>query len=195
MKSSTRAKLKRTILLVGLGIVSSLILNQDSKLENMENEFPTLTGNNLNREEVTIPNDLNEKPLLVILAFEQYHQRTVDEIIYQIEGEVSPSSINIIETPVLAGSSKLFQSYLDGIMRGGIKDYDIRARTITIYGKKDEILEQLKIEDQNVYWYLIGKDTSTILLSGMNTLSKSQLNDFGRNINDYRKPKSLCYSS
>ena len=69
-------------------------------------------------------------------------------------------------------------------MRGGIKDYDIRARTITIYGKKDEILEQLKIEDQNVYWYLIGKDTSTILLSGMNTLSKSQLNDFGRNIND-----------
>ena len=85
MKSSTRAKLKRTILLVGLGIVSSLILNQDSKLENMENEFPTLTGNNLNREEVTIPNDLNEKPLLVILAFEQYHQRTVDEIIYQIE--------------------------------------------------------------------------------------------------------------
>ena len=184
MKSSTRAKLKRTILLVGLGIVSSLILNQDSKLENMENEFPTLTGNNLNREEVTIPNDLNEKPLLVILAFEQYHQRTVDEIIYQIEGEVSPSSINIIETPVLAGSSKLFHSYLDGIMRGGIKDYDIRARTITIYGKKDEILEQLKIEDQNVYWYLIGKDTSTILLSGMNTLSKSQLNDFGRNIND-----------
>ena len=69
-------------------------------------------------------------------------------------------------------------------MRGGIKDYDIRARTITIYGKKDEILEQLKIEDQNVYWYLIGKDTSTILLSGMNTLSKSQVNDFGRNIND-----------
>ena len=69
-------------------------------------------------------------------------------------------------------------------MRGGIKDYDIRARTITIYGKKDEILEQLKIEDQNVYWYLIGKDTSTILLSGMNTLSKSQLNDLGRNIND-----------
>ena len=184
MKSTTWTFFTKLVILVTLAIVFGLIWNQDSKLKNMENEFPTLVGNNLNREQITIPNDINDKPLLIILAFEQYHQRTVDEIIYQIEGEVNPSSINIIETPILAGSSKLFQSYLDGIMRGGIKDYDIRARTITIYGKKDEILEQLKIEDQNVYWYLIGKDTSTILLSGMNTLSKSQLNDFGRNIND-----------
>ena len=69
-------------------------------------------------------------------------------------------------------------------MRGGIKDYDIRARTITIYGKKDEILDILGIEDRNVYWYLIGENTSTILLSGMNSLSDSQLNDFSKKVND-----------
>ena len=184
MKLSTWTYKTRVVVLVALGIVFGLILNQDSKLENMENEFPTLTGNNLNRDEITIPNDINDKPLLIILAFEQYHQRTVDEIIYQVEEKVDSKSINIVETPILAGASKLFQSYLDGIMRGGIKDYDIRARTITIYGKKDEILDILGIEDRNVYWYLIGENTSTILLCGMNSLSDSQLNDFSKKIND-----------
>ena len=184
MKLSTWTYKTRVVVLVALGIVFGLISNQDSKLENMENEFPTLTGNNLNRDEITIPNDINDKPLLIILAFEQYHQRTVDEIIYQVEEKVDSKSINIVETPILAGASKLFQSYLDGIMRGGIKDYDIRARTITIYGKKDEILDILGIEDRNVYWYLIGENTSTILLSGMNSLSDSQLNDFSKKIND-----------
>ena len=184
MKSTTWTFFTKLVILVTLAIVFGLIWNQDSKLKNMENEFPTLVGNNLNREQITIPNDINDKPLLIILAFEQYHQRTVDEIIYQVEEVVDSSSLNIIETPILAGASKLFQSYLDGIMRGGIKDYDIRARTITIYGEKDEILDILGIEDKNVYWYLIGENTSTILLSGMNTLSKSQLNDLGRNIND-----------
>ena len=184
MKLSTWTYKTRVVVLVALGIVFGLIWNQDSKLENMENEFPTLTGNNLNRDEITIPNDINDKPLLIILAFEQYHQRTVDEIIYQVEEKVDSKSITIVETPILAGSSKLFQSNNDGIMRGGIKDYDIRARTITIYGKKDEILDILGIEDRNVYWYLIGENTSTILLSGMNSLSDSQLNDFSKKIND-----------
>ncbi len=184
MKSSTWTSLTRLFVLISLGIVFGLIWNQDSKLENMKNEFPTLTGNNLNRDQITIPNDINDKPLLIILAFEQYHQKTVDEIIYQVEEKVGSSTINIIETPILAGASKLFQSYLDGIMRGGIKDYYIRARTITIYGKKDEILDILGIEDKNVYWYLIGENTSTILLSGMNTLTNSQLNHFSKKIND-----------
>ena len=111
MKLSTWTYKTRVVVLVALGIVFGLIWNQDSKLENMENEFPTLTGNNLNRDEITIPNDINDKPLLIILAFEQYHQRTVDEIIYQVEEKVDSKSINIVETPILAGASKLFQSY------------------------------------------------------------------------------------
>lgn len=159
---------------MGLNLVEA----GDSKLESVRSKFPTMSGNNLNREEVTVPNDVNNKPLLVILAFQQYHQKTVDDIIRQVESEIDNETINIIETPILAGSSKLFQAYLDGIMRGGIPDYDIRARTITIYGDKENILNTLNISDENVYWYLVEKDSSNILLNGMNTLDSEQLSRF-----------------
>ena len=166
-----------TLILVS-SVAFNLIKSGDSKLENVINEFPTMSGNNLNREEVTIPMDVNDKPLLVILAFQQYHQKTVDDIINQVESEVDREKINIIETPILEGSSKLFQIYLDGIMRGGIPDYDIRGRTITIYGTKESILNNLKINDSNVYWYLVEQDSSNILLNGMNILDQKQLSKF-----------------
>ena len=54
MKLSTWTYKTRVVVLVALGIVFGLIWNQDSKLENMENAFPTLTGNNLNRDEITL---------------------------------------------------------------------------------------------------------------------------------------------
>ena len=60
-------------------------------------------------------------------------------------------------------------------MRGGIPDYEIRARTITIYGNKKEILDNLNIDDRGVYWYLIEKNSSNILSNGVNTINKSQL--------------------
>ena len=155
----------------------SLISGDTSKLETMKNKFPTVTGNNLNKEKIMIPNDVNDKPVVIVLAFQRYHQITVDEIISQIENEFSSDEVNIIETPILEGSSKLFQIYLDGIMRGGIPDYDTRARTITIYGNKKEMLDFLNIDDKNVYWYLVDKNSSNILLNSVNTLSNNQLSE------------------
>ena len=165
------------LVILSTSIGFSLISSGPSKLETMKNEFPTVTGNNLNKEKIIIPNDVNDKPVVIVLAFQQYHQVTVDEIISQIENELSSDEVNIVETPILEGSSKLFQIYLDGIMRGGIPDYDIRARTITIYGNKKEILDFLNIDDRNVYWYLVDKNSSNILLSGVNTLNNNQLSE------------------
>ena len=62
-------------------------------------------------------------------------------------------------------------------MRGGIPDYDIRARTITIYGNKKEMLDFLNIDDKNVYCCLVDKNSSNILLNGVNTLSDNQLSE------------------
>ena len=175
MKMNFRSGYLILLILLTASLVSPLVNRDNSKLETMRNEFPTVTGNNLNKEKITIPKDVNDKPLFILLAFQQYHQITVDEIISQIEGEFSSEQVNIIETPILEGSSKLFQIYLDGIMRGGIPDYEIRARTITIYGNKKEILDNLNIDDRGVYWYLIEKNSSNILSNGVNTINKSQL--------------------
>jgi len=47
--------------------------------------FPSVTGRNLNKKSVTIPDDYNNEPLLVIAAFEQWQQRVVDEVIAAFE--------------------------------------------------------------------------------------------------------------
>ena len=45
------------------------------------NEFPTIQGNTLNKEKKLVPDDFVDKNLVVIVAFQQWHQALVDESI------------------------------------------------------------------------------------------------------------------
>ena len=41
------------LILLTASLVSPLVNRDNSKLETMKNEFPTVTGNNLNKEKIT----------------------------------------------------------------------------------------------------------------------------------------------
>ena len=101
------------------------------------NEFPSIQGNNLNKEKKVVPDDFVDKNLVVIVAFQQWHQSLVDESILLLEDKGLGETHNIIEVPTIRKSTKLNEMYLDGIMRAGIRDNRIRNRTITAYLDKD----------------------------------------------------------
>ena len=45
------------------------------------NEFPSIEGNNLNKEKKVVPDDFVDKDLIIIVAFQQWHQGLVDQSI------------------------------------------------------------------------------------------------------------------
>ena len=140
------------------------------------NEFPTIQGNTLNKETKLVPDDFVDKNLVVIVAFQQWHQSLVDESILLLEDNGLGETHNIIEVPTIRKSSKLNEIYLDGIMRAGIRDNRIRNRTITAYLDKEQFRRDLDIPNEDtIYWFLVEKDSKNIIARGYGVISEDEL--------------------
>ena len=140
------------------------------------NEFPLIEGNNLNKEKKVVPDDFVDKDLIIIVAFQQWHQGLVDQSINLLETNEMDLTHNIIEVPTIRKTNKLNEIYLDGVMRAGIRDDRIRNRTITAYLNKEEFKEDLDIpNEETIYWFLIEEGTSKILIQGEGIITEKEL--------------------
>ena len=143
----------------------------------MAEKFPSVTGRNLNKKTVTVPDDYNNEPLLVIAAFEQWQQRVVDEVIAAFDANGLGERHTIIEVPVIQRSTRFRQIRLDTIMRAVIRDRDVRQRTVTVYLDKKAFRDSLNIpNDSEVHWFLIDHISKDIRLRGVNVPSSEELN-------------------
>ncbi len=139
--------------------------------------FPTITAKNLNKKKISIPDDFSQKNLIAIVAFQRWHQELVDESIENLEKENLNDNHHIIEVPVVKQFSKLRRMRLDGVMRAGITDYDIRQRTITAYLDKQAFRNSLSIPNEDtIYWFLVNHATKVIILRGAGVITSEQIN-------------------
>jgi len=139
--------------------------------------FPTITAKNLNKKKIAIPDDFSQKNLIAIVAFQRWHQDLVDESIENLEKENVNDNHHIIEVPVVKQFSKLRRMRLDGVMRAGITDYDIRQRTITAYLDKQAFRSSLSIPNEDtIYWFLVNHATKVIMLRGSGVITSEQIN-------------------
>ena len=142
----------------------------------MGDVFPTIIGKNLNKETISIPNDFTQRNIIVIMAFQRWHQSTVDEMIRLLELNNLQHYYDIIEVPVVQKMSWFRQRRLDAIMRAGITDFEVRQRTVTVYTDKPALLKSLSItSDQKICWYVIESTTSKVLFKGVELISQSDL--------------------
>ena len=138
------------------------------------NEFPVIEGNNLNKQKKVVPDDFVDKNLIVIVAFQQWHQPLVDESILLLENNGLGETHNIIEVPTIQKTSKLAEIYLDGVMRAGIRDDRIRNRTA--YIDKEQFKLDLEIPDEDtIYWFLVQKNTNNIIAKGYGIITEKEL--------------------
>ena len=142
----------------------------------MSEVFPSVTGRNLNKETLTIPDDYGEKNLLVIVAFQRWQQGIVDDAITILEESKLDRTHSIIEIPVIQRSTRFRQIRLDTLMRAVIRDRHIRQRTVTVYTDKQAFREKLGIaNDKSIHWFLIDHVSKTILLRGADTISPENI--------------------
>jgi hypothetical protein len=90
-----------------------------------------------------LPQDLPAERTLVLLAYQQRHQRDVDAWIALAvangapptpRGAIGPMATAVIEVPFLSARWKPLRRIIDGGMARGIADPDVLARTLTAYG-------------------------------------------------------------
>ena len=138
----------------------------------MDDVFPSIHGKNLNKRSITVPDDFTEKNLFIIVAFLQWQQRAVDEVIEHLEANDVHLTHHIIEVPVIQQTTWLRQVRLDTLMRMGIRDREVRQRTITVYLDKKEFQASLDIpNDDSIHWFVVEHATKKILMRGAGNIS------------------------
>lgn len=119
----------------------------------MSQVFPDVTGRDLAGHEYRLPAQLPAVVNIVVIAFKQWHQAQVDEWISRLAAEGIPQTPLgrtdldrvILELPVLSGRYQVVRRFIDGGMAASIRDPEILARTITLYGSVDDFCRPLGI--------------------------------------------------
>jgi len=118
--------------------------------------FATVTGTDLLRRKVTLPDDLQGELNILFLAFFQWHQALVDGWVpfaQQLEG--SFPGLKYYEIPVIYKMNVLSQSLLNAGMRAGIPHPTTRQKTITLYLDKAAFRTALDIPDEETIRVLL----------------------------------------
>ena len=96
--------------------------------------FPTVSGFNLDRQELEFPRDFAGDLALLFVPFKQYHQTTVNTWIpFAQELEKTHPSVIYYELPTIDERNVLSRTFINEGMRAGIPDQIARERTVTLY--------------------------------------------------------------
>jgi hypothetical protein len=123
-----------------------------------------VTGKNLLREQVTLPEDLDGDFNVLIIAFQRWHQGMIETWIpFLRELEQTLPRVRYYELPTLERFNALSRTVINEGMRTGIPDPLSRGRTITLYVDKASFRRTLDLPDENTIYLLIVDRTGRIV--------------------------------
>lgn len=102
--------------------------------------FPEMSGRDLHGRAVTLPDDIPDSQGVVIVAFQQRHQREVDRWVEMFR---THAPLPIVEIPYISTLFRPIAGFVAQGMRGGITGGDARTRTITVYGNQRALARRL----------------------------------------------------
>jgi hypothetical protein len=118
--------------------------------------FPKVSGSNLLRQKLTLPQDFQGKLNLIFIAFEQWQQGEVDSwmaLAGELEEQVK--DLAYYELPTIQTRNPLFKLLLNEGMRAGIPNPKTRQRTITLYLDKADFRRALEMSDEEHIYVLV----------------------------------------
>lgn len=122
-------------------------------------QFPTVQGSNLQRQKLTLPQDLAGTLNVVLIPFQRWQQDTVDTwvpFLRQLEGE--RDGVYYYELPTIQQMNVLSRTFINEGMRAGIPDPVARERTITLYLDKVAFRRALDLpHEDDIYVLLVDR--------------------------------------
>ncbi len=120
-------------------------------------QFPALKVRDLEGQEYVIPHALPGGPHVILVAFQQWHQLLVEKWSPGLHAlaETHPG-MEIWEVPSISRGYRIFRGGIDGGMRAGIPDIDVRRHTLTIYTDIRELERELEIDStETIHIFLV----------------------------------------
>jgi hypothetical protein len=119
-------------------------------------QFPVVTGSNLHRKKVNLPQGFQGELNLVLIAFQQSQQTQVDTWLpFARQLEETRSGLRYYELPTIQRLNALARTFVNEGMRAGIPDPVSRERTITLYLDKDAFRQALKLPHEDDIYVLL----------------------------------------
>lgn len=120
--------------------------------------FPELQGRDIDGRPYTVPGDLAGDYNLVLLAFDQYQQASVNAWLEPLRPLETTYPLRVYELPTVPNLSWLERTQLDFWMSAGIPDSRARATTITLYTDVAAVQRALRFENTaTIQIFLIDK--------------------------------------
>ena len=122
-------------------------------------QLPAVSGSNLERKKLSLPEDLEGERNLVFVAFQQWQQRQVDSWLpFARQVEDTYAGVRYYELPTIQRLNVLARTFINEGMRAGIADPVARDRTITLYVDKVAFREALDLPgEENIYILLLDR--------------------------------------
>ncbi len=118
--------------------------------------FPTVSGSNLQRQKITLPQELEGEYNLLFVPFQQWQQSEVNSWIALAE-QLEEQYPNLVyyELPTIRTLNSLSKFFINEGMRAGIPNTKSRQRTITLYLDKSSFQSALAMPDEDHIYILI----------------------------------------
>jgi len=118
--------------------------------------FPTVSGSNLLRQKLTLPQDFQGKFNLIFVPFEQWQQIEVDSwMALAKKFEEHFEGLVYYELPTIQSRNTFFKTFINEGMRAGIPNPKTRERTITLYLDKADFRAALDMTDEAHIYVLV----------------------------------------
>ena len=112
----------------------------------MDIRFPQVNGSSLSGTSHRLPGTLAGDRNLLLIAFRQWQQTDVDTWVPVAESLATElPDFRAYELPVISQMYRPVSGFIDGGMRGGIPDLQVREATITMYINRKQFLGDLQI--------------------------------------------------
>jgi hypothetical protein len=119
-------------------------------------QFPTVTGTNLLRQKLTLPQDFKGQFNLLFVPFQQWQQEEVNSwvpLVQTLEAEID--GLYYYELPTIESRDILSRTFINEGMRAGIPNPKTRERTITLYLDKTSFRRSLQMPDEEHTYVLV----------------------------------------
>jgi hypothetical protein len=138
-------------------------------------QFPSVSGNDLLRNKVSLPDDLSSGLNVLIVAFQRWHQGLVNSWVPFLDHMLEKhQDFDYYELPTIRKMNWLSRSIIDNGMRTGIPSRNTRRRTITLYIDKEPFRKKLSIPDESdIHLFLASKD-GEVLWAGSGAISEDK---------------------
>jgi len=126
--------------------------------------FPNVSGSNLLRQKMVLPQDFKGKLNLVFVPFLQWQQMEVDSwgaFIRRLEDE--HEGLYYYELPTIQKRNSLYQMFINEGMRAGIPNPTTRERTITLYLDKSSFQQALEMGDEDHIYIMLVERAGNVI--------------------------------